>query len=70
MIIPNLHERSINMNGNGKKTIKTKAQWHFKTGEPDNGYDLNDADIHTDVLGSYTGTPYNGIEPEQDVDDL
>lgn len=53
-----------------KRPIKTKAQWHFKKSDTEKGYDLNDADIHTDVLGSYTGTPYNGIEPEQDVDDL
>lgn len=26
--------------------------------------------IITDVLGSYTGTPQDGIEPIQDVDDL
>lgn len=26
--------------------------------------------IITDVLGSYTGTPQNCIEPVQDVDDL
>ena len=24
----------------------------------------------TDVLGSYTGTPYDGVQPVQDVDDL
>lgn len=53
-----------------KRPIKTKAQWHFKKSPLEDGYDLNDGDIHTDVLGSYTGTPYNGIEPEQDVDDL
>lgn len=27
-------------------------------------------DILSDVLGSYTGTPENGEEPEQDADDL
>lgn len=26
--------------------------------------------IHSDVLGSYTGTPYSGAAPEQDADDL
>lgn len=26
--------------------------------------------IITDVLGSYTGNPYDGTEPIQDVDDL
>ncbi|MBQ6569966.1 MAG: hypothetical protein IJL87_06895 [Clostridia bacterium] len=28
------------------------------------------ADIPSDVLGSYTGKPYNGEVPEQDADDL
>lgn len=26
--------------------------------------------IQSDVLGSYTGTPYSGAAPEQDADDL
>lgn len=53
-----------------KKNVKNKAQWHFEKGKPAEGYDLNDPDIHTDVLGSYTGTPYDGVQPVQDVDDL
>ena len=27
-------------------------------------------EIHSDVLGSYTGVPEGGGEPEQDADDL
>jgi len=30
----------------------------------------NDKRIPTDVLGSYTGIPYDGEVPEQDPDDL
>lgn len=29
-----------------------------------------EGDIPTDVLGSYSGTPLDGSEPVQDVDDL
>ena len=28
------------------------------------------SNIQSDVLGSYTGTAYDGDEPEQDADDL
>lgn len=30
----------------------------------------NHSDIPTDVLGSYTGNPYDGSTPTQDADDL
>ena len=50
-----------------KKT--NKAQWHFGK-EHQNGYELNDEEIHTDVLGSYTGTAYDDPYPVQDADDL
>ena len=30
----------------------------------------DDAPICTDVLGSYTGTPLEGVAPVQDADDL
>lgn len=53
-----------------KKNDKNKVQWHFKRSKSERGYELNDPDIHTDVLGSYTGTPYDGVQPVQDVDDL
>lgn len=49
-----------------------KAQWHFLKENENNarGYDLNEDDIQSDVLGSYTGTPYDGMRPIQDADDL
>lgn len=53
-----------------KKNKNNKAQWHFSADKEKPGYELNDEDIHTDVLGSYTGTPYDGLRPEQDADDL
>ncbi|MBQ8764264.1 MAG: hypothetical protein IJZ07_09200 [Clostridia bacterium] len=49
---------------------ENKAQWHFSNEKNNRGYDLNDEDIHTDVLGSYTGTPYDDTRPIQDADDL
>lgn len=51
-----------------KKT--NKAQWHFFQNKTQNGYELNDEEIHTDVLGSYTGTSYDDLFPVQDADDL
>lgn len=32
--------------------------------------ETNQEEIYSDVTGSYTGTPVDGIEPTQDVDDL
>lgn len=54
------------------KNKKNKAQWHFPAENEagTRGYDLSDEDIHNDVLGSYTGTPYDDIRPIQDADDL
>lgn len=49
---------------------KNKAQWHFAKEKNNRGYELNDEDIHNDVLGSYTGTPYDDLRPVQDADDL
>lgn len=31
---------------------------------------INQAEISSDILGSYTGTPQDHENPEQDVDDL
>ena len=39
-----------------EKTLKNKDNTDFKS--------------HTDVQGSWTGTPYDGGEPVQDADDL
>lgn len=52
-----------------EKPKENKAQWHFlnKKGTPD--YD-NREEIASDVLGSYTGTAYDDLEPVQDADDL
>lgn len=52
------------------KDKKNKAQWHFPKERAEKGYEMNDDDIQTDVLGSYTGTPYDGLRPIQDADDL
>ena len=48
---------------------KIRLQWHFlnKKGKPD--YD-NGNNIPSDVLGSYTGTAYDDLDPVQDADDL
>lgn len=52
-----------------EKPDDNKAQWHFlnKKGKPD--YDDGE-EITSDVLGSYTGTAYDDLEPVQDADDL
>lgn len=49
---------------------ENKAQWHFlqKKGQPD--YDAEEGIITSDVLGSYTGTAYDDLDPVQDADDL
>lgn len=52
------------------KDKNNKAQWHFDGKTERKSYELNNDKIHNDVLGSYTGTPYDGEEPEQDADDL
>lgn len=52
------------------KKKENKAQWHFFKNESKPGYDLNDEEVHTDVLGSYTGTSYDDLYPVQDADDL
>lgn len=46
-----------------------KAQWHFPQNSKRPDYE-NDEDIHSDVLGSYTGTAYDDPHPVQDADDL
>ncbi|MBQ4604047.1 MAG: hypothetical protein IJB16_05530 [Clostridia bacterium] len=53
-----------------EKRKETVMQKHFPKEKNPRGYDLNDDDIPTDVLGSYTGTPYDGLRPVQDADDL
>ncbi len=53
-----------------EKRKETTMQKHFPKEKNLRGYDLNDEDIHNDVLGSYTGTPYDDLRPVQDVDDL
>ncbi len=53
-----------------EKRKTDKAQWHFSKEKANRGYELNDEEIHNDVLGSYTGTPYDDLHPVQDADDL
>ncbi len=48
---------------------ENKAQWHFLQKKGLSGYD-NSEDIPSDVLGSYTGTAFDDLEPVQDADDL
>ncbi len=57
---------SLNFPENKKEN---KAQWHFGKNSREE-YELNDEEIHTDVLGSYTGTAYDDLYPVQDADDL
>lgn len=52
------------------KSKENKAQWHFSKEKARPGYDSDDDGIITDVLGSYTGTPYDDLRPVQDADDL
>lgn len=51
---------------------KNKSQWHFRreNNAENRGYDTEEEEINSDVLGSYTGTPCDGIRPIQDADDL
>ncbi len=55
---------------NFPKDNKNKAQWHFDGKTERKSYELDNTRIHNDVLGSYTGTPYDNEEPVQDADDL
>lgn len=52
------------------KNKENKAQWHFSNEKTKPRYDSDDDNIITDVLGSYTGTPYDDLRPIQDADDL
>lgn len=52
------------------KRKENKAEWHILKDKNNRGYDNSEEDIHNDVLGSYTGTPYDDLRPIQDVDDL
>ena len=52
------------------KKKENKAQWHFPKEKTNRRYDTDDEVIITDVLGSYTGTPYDDLRPIQDADDL
>lgn len=51
---------------------KNKAQWHFsrENSADKRGYEPEEEEIFSDVLGSYTGTPFDGARPIQDADDL
>lgn len=53
-----------------KNKNDNKAQWHFGKASHKKDYDLNDESIHSDILGSYTGTSYDDLYPVQDADDL
>ncbi len=48
-----------------KKTNKQQA-----TNSYNDSTNKDKQQIHSDVLGSYTGTPEDGEEPIQDADDL
>lgn len=52
-----------------KNKKESNSQWHFGSRNSKN-YDLIDEEIHSDVLGSYTGTAYDDFYPVQDADDL
>ena len=42
----------------------------FKKGKSTKNTELTDFKSHTDIEGSWTGTPYDGGKPVQDADDL
>ena len=66
-----IYERSRNMSFVfPDKKKENKAQWHFPKEKTSRSYDTDDEVIITDVLGSYTGTPYDDLRPIQDADDL
>ncbi len=52
------------------KRKENKAQWHFPKERMNRNYDSEDENVRNDVLGSYTGTPYDDSCPIQDADDL
>lgn len=58
------------MSLNFPKRNNNDAQWHFPAKNENRGYEPNDEEIPSDVLGSYTGTSYGDLQPEQDADDL
>lgn len=61
--------RVIKMEKKTKKKISaTKKNVSNKPAEA--WYDAAQDNIPTDVLGSYTGTPVDGLQPVQDADDL
>ncbi len=69
--INNISEGSFEMSFNFfDKKKEYKAQWNFAEERINRGYDIDEDEIHTDVLGSYTGTPYDDSRPIQDADDL
>lgn len=53
------------MNKNSKNIIKIK-----KIGKKESNKNQDCEQIVSDVLGSYTGVPDEGMQPVQDVDDL
>ena len=50
------------------KKNEKNSPWHILEKDIRPTYDADD--IHSDVLGSYTGTAYGDPEPVQDADDL
>lgn len=54
-----------------KRDVMKKAEEAVRAFKMSNAPDEHGGDkILSDVLGSYTGTPYDGREPDQDADDL
>lgn len=59
------------MDKKGKKNVTAKLRGNsFPENKVRNSYDANEQVIVSDVLGSYTGVPIEGVQPEQDADDL
>lgn len=58
------------MSLNFSKRNNNDAQWHFPSKNEHRGYEPEDENIPSDVLGSYTGTSYDDLKPVQDADDL
>lgn len=55
---------------NGKKKKKTKQKLSPVVESMLDEWEIANDDDAIDVLGSYTGTPVDGVHPEQDSDDL
>ncbi|MDD6275208.1 MAG: hypothetical protein PUB20_00030 [Clostridia bacterium] len=57
-------------NKKGKKNKKSKQKLSPVVESMLDEWETSNDDDSTDILGSYTGNPVDGVHPEQDSDDL